>query len=89
MISQKTSRGRLWAARVRWIPPKNVEAFHYREEVGKASNGRSNDSSWQNESPYKEELELLREGSDQPLGGSLMCQAFKAEKEGDWAEFFE
>ena len=45
------------------------------------------DSSWQNESPYEGELELLRMGSDLRLEGSLMRQAFKAGKWGDRTHF--
>ena len=40
------------------------------------------DSSWQNESPFKEELELLRMGNDLRLEGSSMRQAFKAGNSG-------
>ena len=69
---------------------KNVGAIHKRK-VGRAVVGRGSktDSSWQNELPYKEDLELLRMGSDLPLEGTLMRQAFKAGKAGDWAEFLE
>ena len=68
--------------------PLNVGAISNREEVGKASVGSSNGwkqqrkaaqqetfSSWQNESPHKEELELLRVSGDLRLEGSFMRQA--------------
>ena len=42
--------------------------------------------SWQNESPYKEELELLRVSNDVFVDGSLMRQATKAGKADDWAD---
>ena len=42
----------------------------------------------QNESPYKEELALLREGNDLRLECSLTRQAFKAGTTDDRAEFF-
>ena len=39
----------------------NVGAIHSQESVDQNSVGRSSaDGSWQKESPYKEELELLR-----------------------------
>ena len=46
-------------------------------------------SSWQNESPYKEELELLRVSGDMFVDGSLMRQATKAGKADDWAHLVE
>ena len=46
-------------------------------------------SSWQNESPYKEELELLRVSNDMFVDGSLMRQATKAVKADDWADLVE
>ena len=40
----------------------------------------------QDESPRKEELELLRESCDLRLDGTLVRQAFKAGKAIDWSE---
>ena len=40
---------------------------------------------WQNESPHKNELDLLRVSSDLRLDGTLMRQAFKAGNAGNWA----
>ena len=69
------------------------EGFTVKKEVGKEFVGRGNKSgaveesgSWKNESPYKEELELLRISSDLRLDGTLMRQAFKASKAGDWVD---
>ena len=45
--------------------------------------------SWQRESPYTEDLELLREVGDLKFDASLMRQAFTAGKLGDWAAFLE
>ena len=42
--------------------------------------------SWQNESPYKEELERLRVSSDMRLDGTLMLHEIKAGKAGDWTD---
>ena len=42
--------------------------------------------SWQNESPYKEELERLRASSDMRLDGTLMLHEIKAGKAGDWRD---
>ena len=44
-------------------------------------------SSWQDESPYTEELELLRVSGDMRLDG--MRQAIKTGKAGDWSELAE
>ena len=43
-------------------------------------------SSWQTESPRKEELELLRVINDLRLDGKLMRQAISA---GDWADLMK
>ena len=43
--------------------------------------------SWQRESPYTEDLELLREVGDLKFDASLMRQAFTAGELGDWATF--
>ena len=42
--------------------------------------------SWQNESPYKEELERLLVSSDMRLDGTLMLQEIEAGKAGDWTD---
>ena len=47
------------------------------------------DSSWQSESPCKEELETLPEGNDLRLEGSSVRQAFKAGKASDWPDFLK
>ena len=67
MIRHETSRDRLWAA---W-------AKQLLEEATKAVQLETH-SSWQNESPYKEELELLRVGNNLRFEGSSMRQASKA-----------
>ena len=86
MIRQKTSRGRLWAAngsdgfvQKMWerLTIKKRWAEHVLEEATKAVQLEI-DSSWQTESPSKEELELLRAGSDQRLEGTSMRQPYKA-----------
>ena len=98
MIRQKTSRGKVEGRfGVGWIPPTNVGAIHDQkgwaklllEEATKAVQLETS-SSWQHESPFREELELLREGSDLRLEGSLVRPAFQGwEKAGDWADFLE
>ena len=50
------------------------------EAVGKGVDGEENEmgaagTGWQDESPYKEELELLRVSSDMRLDGTLIRQA--------------
>ena len=83
VIRQKTSRGKLRAAfGSDGVLPKMWERFatekrwanQLSEEAAKAVQLET-DSSWQHESPLKEELELLRLGSDLRLKGSLMRQA--------------
>ena len=54
-------------------------AMHLLEEAANAVQ-RETDSSWQNVSPNKEELELLPEVSDLRFDCSLMRQTLKAEK---------
>ena len=41
------------------------------------------------ETPYKEELELLRHSIDLRFGSLLMRQAYNAGKSGDWANYLE
>ena len=73
----EASCGPLWG-----VLPKMWERFatekrwakQLLEEAAKAAQLET-DSSWQHESPLKEELELLRMGSDLRLEGSLMRQA--------------
>ena len=60
-----------------WIPPPSVGAIHSKEvwarqlpeEAAKALQLGTN-ISWQNESPYKEEVVLLREVGDLRFDGS-------------------
>ena len=47
------------------------------------------DGRWQHETPYKEELELLRHSNDLRFGGVLMRQAYNAVKSGAWANYLE
>ena len=63
-------------------------AKHLMEEVTKAVQLETYNI-WQHESPYKGELEPLREGNDLRLEGSLMRQAFKAGNAGDGAESWQ
>ena len=71
-------------------PAINVGAIHGRENMGEVDVGRSSKrraaeetkGSWQNESPHKEELELLREVRDLRFDDSSMRQALKAGKIG-------
>ena len=43
---------------------------------------------WHQVSPYTEELELARHSSDLRLAGSLMKEAYRVGKSGDWADFW-
>ena len=45
--------------------------------------------SWPGESPYQEELELLRENEGMRLDGTMIRQAMKAGRAGDWSELFK
>ena len=47
------------------------------------------DGRWQQKSPNKEELELLRHSTDLRFGGSLLRKAQSAGKSGDWEKFLE
>ena len=47
------------------------------------------DGSWQYESPYKEEPELLRHSTDLRFDGSPARNAYNAGTSGDWEEFLE
>ena len=93
MIRLKTSQGRLWAA---FGADGFVVALHSQEDMGRAAVERGIITSGaarngrqlaKRVSPYKEQPEPFRGVRDLRSDGSLMCQAFKAGKAGDWAEF--
>ena len=65
---------------------KNLWAKDLMEEATKAV---QLEKSWPAESPYKEELELLRVRSGLRLHGTLIRQAMKAGKVGRWSELWE
>ena len=89
LIKQKTSRGKLWAAfGVDFSFEKCGNVSQSRErgpERRWMQQGQSRtDGSWQQESPCKEELELLRNVKDLRFDGASMRKAGKA---CDWEEF--
>ena len=73
-----------------WFPSKNVGMFHSQENMGQAAVGRGiksgaarNGRQLANRvSPYKEQLELLRDVRDLQSDGSLIRQAFHCRKVG-------
>ena len=44
---------------------------------------------WQQEMPYKEQLELVGHRSDLSFGGSLVRRAYNAGKLGDWESYLK
>ena len=46
-------------------------------------------TSWQDESPFKEELELLRGSGDMRVDGTLIRQAIEAGTAGEWSELLQ
>ena len=89
MIAQKVSRDKLSAAFgtvgfVNRIWDKfATKKFRASERLEEATRAVQQGTSWQDESQFKEELELLRESGDMRLDGTLIRQAIEAGKAGD------
>ena len=90
MIRQKASRGKLLAAfgvddflRTMWerFTVQKAWARTVLEAAARVAQ-LGTEGSWQKESPYKVDFELLRKVKDLRFDGSLMRKA------GDWEEFF-
>ena len=62
-----------------------------RSGLAEADKERQNgtDGDWQQENPYKEELELVRRSSEFCFEGILMRRACEAVKPGDWKNYLE
>ena len=97
MVEQKAFRGKLWAAfGLEQVAHKMLERFTIEKawarsvmaEVEKERlGGREGD--WQQESPYKEELELIRHSSDLRFEGLVMRRAYYEGRSGDWQNYLE
>ena len=97
MVEQKAFRGKLWAAfgleqvvRKLWECLTIKQAWT-RSVLADAQSERQNgtDGRWQQETPYREELGLVRHSSALCLGCILMCGAYCAVKSGDWENSLE
>ena len=91
MIEQTVFRGKLPTALrtdgfVRRPWDKYSAKRLWTRELEEATRAVQLGTRWQDESPYKEELQLLRVSIDMRLDGTLIRQALKAGKAGDWWE---
>ena len=64
---------------------EECEHFHCQKSV----EARRREGVWQQESPYKEELELVRHSSDLHFEVLLMRRAYYAGKSDDWESYLE
>ena len=94
-IEHKVSQGRLSAAfgsdnfvKVMWKRYAAQKRWA-RQMEGATKAVLQETSSWQEESPHKKELGLFCVSSDMRLDGTLIRQASKAGKAGDWSEIPE
>ena len=91
-------RGKLWAAfGMEPIRAQNVGTFHHQKNrlarpvLAGAESERQNwtDGRWQQETPCREEPELVRHSSDLRIGGLQMRRACCVGKSDDWEHYLE
>ena len=95
MIVQKCSRDKLSAALGtdgiinRMLEKYAAKKLWARESIEDATRAVQLGTSWQDQSPYKEELEQLRVSGDLRLDGTLIRQAIEAGTLVGWSELLK
>ena len=92
MVEQKAFRGKLWAAfGMEQLARKMWERFTIDMALSRSVSADEEkerqdgvDSDWRQETPQKEELELVQHSSDLRFEGIMMRSACEAVKSGDW-----